>query len=90
MDRRTLMMGLATAGSGALTTAAAAQSGAQNPLIAAFAETLCAHDINEFAALFAEMPIKRECEPKSDYTCHRKHNCRCREWVADAASNPAI
>jgi len=54
MDRRTVMMGLAIAGSGALTTAAAAQSGAENPLIAAFAKTLSAHDINGFAALFTE------------------------------------
>jgi hypothetical protein len=36
MDRRTAMMGLALAGSGALTTAAAAQSVVENPLIAAF------------------------------------------------------
>ena len=54
MDRRTVMMGLAIAGSGALTTASAAQSGAQNPLIAAFAKTLSAHDIDGFAALFTE------------------------------------
>jgi hypothetical protein len=54
MDRRTVMMGLAIAGSGALTTAAAAQSGAENPLIAAFAKTLSAHDIDGFAALFTE------------------------------------
>src|ERR1700684_1474358 len=54
MDRRTVMMGLAIAGSGALTTAAAAQSGAENPLTAAFAKTLSAHDIDGFAALFAE------------------------------------
>ena len=53
MDRRTVMMGLAIAGSGALTTASA-QSGANNPLIAAFAKTLSAHDIDGFAALFDE------------------------------------
>jgi hypothetical protein len=52
MDRRTVMMGLAIAGSGAL-TAAAAQSEAENPLIAEFAKTLSAHDIEGFAALFA-------------------------------------
>jgi hypothetical protein len=54
MDRRTAMMGLALAGSGALTTAAAAQSGVENPLIAAFGKTLSAHDIDGFAALFAD------------------------------------
>jgi steroid delta-isomerase-like uncharacterized protein len=54
MDRRTAMMGLALAGSGTLTAEAAAQSGAENPLIAAFAETLSAPDINAFAALFAD------------------------------------
>src|SRR5580704_1517247 len=53
MDRRTVMMGFAIAGSGAL-TAAAAQSRVENPLIAAFAKTLSAHDIDGFAALFAE------------------------------------
>jgi SnoaL-like domain len=53
MDRRTVMMRLAIAGSGVM-TAAAAQSGAENPLIAAFAQTLSAHDINGFAALFAD------------------------------------
>jgi steroid delta-isomerase-like uncharacterized protein len=53
MDRRTVMMGLAIAGSGVV-SAAAAQSGAENPLIAAFAKTLSAHDIDGFAALFAE------------------------------------
>ena len=53
MDRRTVMMGLAIAGSGAL-TAASAHSEAENPLIAAFAKTLSAHDIDGFAALFAD------------------------------------
>ena len=53
MDRRTVMKGLAIAGSG-MVSAAAAQSGAENPLIAAFAKTLSAHDIDGFAALFTE------------------------------------
>jgi steroid delta-isomerase-like uncharacterized protein len=53
MDRRTVMMGFAIVGSGAL-TAAAAQSRAENPLVAAFAKTLSAHDIDGFAALFAD------------------------------------
>jgi hypothetical protein len=35
-------------------SAAAAQSGAENPLIAAFAKTLSAHDIDGFAALSTE------------------------------------
>ena len=52
MDRRTVMMGLAIAGSGA--PAAVAQSGAENSVIAAFAKTLSAHDLDAFAALFAE------------------------------------
>jgi predicted SnoaL-like aldol condensation-catalyzing enzyme len=59
MDRRTVMMGLAIAGSGVV-TAAAAQSGAENPLIAAFAQTLSAHDINGFAALFADDYINHQ------------------------------
>jgi hypothetical protein len=54
MDRRTVIMGLALAGSGARAAGAAAQWGAENPLIAAFAKTLSAHDIDGFAALFAE------------------------------------
>jgi steroid delta-isomerase-like uncharacterized protein len=54
MDRRTVMVGFAIAGSGVVTTAAAAQSGAESPSIAAFAKTLSAHDIDGFAALFAE------------------------------------
>ena len=53
MDRRTVMVGFAIAGSGVL-TATAAQLGAESPLIAAFAKTLSAHDIDGFAALFAE------------------------------------
>jgi predicted ester cyclase len=52
MDRRTVMMGLAFVGP--LTAEAAAQSGAENPLIAGFAKTLSAHDIDGFAALFAD------------------------------------
>ena len=47
------MMGLAIAGSGAL-TAASAQSGAENSVIVAFAKTLSAHDLDGFAALFAQ------------------------------------
>jgi len=54
MDRRTVMVGLALAGSNALGAGAAAQSEPANPLIAAFAKTLSAHDIDAFAALFAE------------------------------------
>jgi hypothetical protein len=53
MDRRTVMVGFAIAGSGVL-TATAAQLGAESPLIAAFAKTLSGHDIDGFAALFAE------------------------------------
>ena len=51
MDRRTVIMGLALAGSSAW---AAGAAGTENPLIAAFAKTLSAHDIDGFAALFAE------------------------------------
>ncbi|HEY5066540.1 MAG TPA: ester cyclase [Xanthobacteraceae bacterium] len=54
MDRRRVTMGLALAGLGTFATKAAAQSGTENPLIAAFAKTLTAHDINAFAALFAD------------------------------------
>jgi steroid delta-isomerase-like uncharacterized protein len=54
MDRRRVTMGLALAGLGTLATKAAAQSGTENPLITAFAKTLTAHDINAFAALFAD------------------------------------
>jgi steroid delta-isomerase-like uncharacterized protein len=52
MDRRTVMMGLALVGP--LTAEAVAQPGAENPVIAAFAKTLSAHDIDGFAALFAD------------------------------------
>jgi predicted ester cyclase len=52
MDRRTVMMGLALAAP--LTVEAAAESAAENPVIAAFAKTLSAHDIGGFAALFAD------------------------------------
>jgi steroid delta-isomerase-like uncharacterized protein len=52
MDRRSVMMGLALVGP--LTAKAAAQSRAENPVIAAFAKTLSAHDIDGFAALFAD------------------------------------
>jgi len=54
MDRRSVMIGLALAGSGARAANAVAQSGAESPLIAAFAKTLSAHDLDGFAALFAE------------------------------------
>jgi steroid delta-isomerase-like uncharacterized protein len=54
MDRRNLMMGLALAGTGGLSAAASAQSNATDPTIAAFARTLSAHDIDAFAALFAD------------------------------------
>jgi steroid delta-isomerase-like uncharacterized protein len=52
MNRRSVMMGLALVGP--LTAEAAAQSGAENPVIAAFAKTLSAHDMDGFAALFAD------------------------------------
>ena len=52
MDRRTVMMGLALAAP--LTVEAAAESAAENPVIAAFAKTLSAHDIGGFAGLFAD------------------------------------
>ena len=52
MDRRTVTMGLLLAGP--LTAEAAAQSAGENPVIAAFAKTLSAHDIDGFAALFAD------------------------------------
>ena len=54
MDRRTVTMGLALTGLGTLAAEAAAQSGTENPLLAAFAKTLSAHDMNAFAALFAD------------------------------------
>jgi steroid delta-isomerase-like uncharacterized protein len=54
MDRRNVMIGLALASSGALSAAATAQSNAAAPVIAAFAKTLSAHDMDAFAALFAD------------------------------------
>jgi steroid delta-isomerase-like uncharacterized protein len=54
MDRRTVAMGLALTGLGTLTAEAAAQAAAENPLVAGFAKTLNAHDIDAFAALFAD------------------------------------
>jgi steroid delta-isomerase-like uncharacterized protein len=54
MDRRTVMTGLALMGSGALSAEATAQSNAANPVIASFAGTLSAHDMDAFAALFAD------------------------------------
>ena len=54
MDRRNVILGLALAGSGALSAAATAQSNATAPLIAAFAKALSAHDMDAFAALFAD------------------------------------
>jgi steroid delta-isomerase-like uncharacterized protein len=54
MDRRTVMMGLAIAGSGALCAEATAQTDAAHPLVAAFAKTLSAHDMGAFGALFAD------------------------------------
>jgi steroid delta-isomerase-like uncharacterized protein len=60
MDRRKVTMGLALAGLGTVTAEAAAQSGAENPLIAAFAKTLRAHDIDGFAALFADDYINHQ------------------------------
>jgi steroid delta-isomerase-like uncharacterized protein len=52
MDRRTVLTGLALVGP--LTAKAAAQSGGESPVITAFAKTLSAHDIDGFAALFAD------------------------------------
>jgi steroid delta-isomerase-like uncharacterized protein len=60
MDRRTVMTGLALLGSGALSAEATAQSNAANPLIAAFASTLSAHDMNGFAALFADNYVNHQ------------------------------
>lgn len=54
MNRRNVMMGLALVGSSGLSTAASAQSNATDPAIAAFAKTLSAHDMDAFAALFAD------------------------------------
>ena len=54
MNRRIVTMGLALGSLGTFVAEAAAQSGAENSLIAAFAKTLSAHDINAFAALFAD------------------------------------
>jgi steroid delta-isomerase-like uncharacterized protein len=54
MHRRTVMTGLALLGSGALSAEAAAQTTATNSAIAAFASTLSAHDMDAFAALFAD------------------------------------
>lgn len=60
MDRRSVMTGLALLGSGALSAEATAQSNAANPLIAAFASTLSAHDMNGFAALFADNYVNHQ------------------------------
>jgi steroid delta-isomerase-like uncharacterized protein len=54
MHRRTVTMGLALAGLSTIAAETAAQSRAENPLVAAFAKTLSSHDINAFAALFAD------------------------------------
>jgi steroid delta-isomerase-like uncharacterized protein len=54
MDRRNVTMGLALAGLGVLTAEAAAQSSAESPVITAFAKSLGAHDVDAFAALFAD------------------------------------
>lgn len=61
MNRRTATIGLSLAGSGALSATAAPQPDSPNPLIAAFAKTLSAHDIDAFGALFAD-----------DYVNHQK------------------
>jgi predicted ester cyclase len=60
MDRRTVTMGLALASLGAFTAEASAHSGAENPVIAAFAKTLSANDIDAFAALFADDYINHQ------------------------------
>jgi steroid delta-isomerase-like uncharacterized protein len=53
MNRRSVMIGgLARVGSGTPFAEAIAQSKSASPLIAAFAKTLSAHDIDAFAALF--------------------------------------
>jgi len=53
MDRRTVITGGTLIGAAALSAPAAAE-GETNPLIAAFAKTLSDHDIDAFAALFAD------------------------------------
>jgi steroid delta-isomerase-like uncharacterized protein len=58
MDRRTVVAGLALAVSGALGEGAAAQS--EPGVIAAFARTLSAHDIDAFAALIADDYINHQ------------------------------
>jgi predicted ester cyclase len=58
MDRRTVVAGLALAVSGALSDGAAAQS--DPGVIAAFARTLSAHDIDAFAALIADDYINHQ------------------------------
>jgi steroid delta-isomerase-like uncharacterized protein len=58
MDRRTVVSGLALAMSGALGAEANAQS--EPAVIAAFARTLSAHDMDAFAALFADDYINHQ------------------------------
>jgi steroid delta-isomerase-like uncharacterized protein len=58
MDRRTVVAGLALAVSSALGDGAAAQS--EPGVIAAFARTLSAHDIDAFAALIADDYINHQ------------------------------
>jgi steroid delta-isomerase-like uncharacterized protein len=51
MNRRTIMAGLTLAGAAALNAKGAEPV---HPIVAAFAKTLSAHDIDAFAALFAD------------------------------------
>jgi steroid delta-isomerase-like uncharacterized protein len=53
VDRRTVVAGLVMGGCGVM-AAEAAEPQSANPVIAAFAQTLSAHDIDAFAALFAD------------------------------------
>ncbi len=54
MNRRVVTIGFALCGLGTWAAEAAGQSKAENPMLAAFANSLSAHDMNAFAALFAD------------------------------------
>jgi steroid delta-isomerase-like uncharacterized protein len=53
MDRRTIVAGLVMGGCGVM-AAEAAEPQSSNPVVAAFAQSLSAHDMDAFAALFAD------------------------------------
>ena len=53
MDRRTVVAGLVMGGCGVM-AAEAAEPQSINPVVAAFAQSLSAHDMDAFAALFAD------------------------------------